>query len=94
MYIIPTFVIKALASVFFTSRHAKILNRRNVAALALSAAVINAGYYVTEAFMLDSFTGALPAIYGNLVQSAASALLFIVIGISFDKLELKRRIFN
>ena len=53
MYIIPTFIIKALLSVFFNNKGNKILTKRNIIALIPATLVTIFGYYVAEAVLVS-----------------------------------------
>ena len=59
----------------------------------LPATVLCAGgYYLYEAILYGNFAAPLAGIPTNLVQSAASAILFVVVGHTFDKFHIKQKI--
>lgn len=90
-----TFVIKALMAAVFTSKGTKILTKRNVFALFLSAFINVIGYYLTEIVLYPqgSFTATLiTSVYtipGNVVQSITSSVIFLFAAIALDKLKFK-----
>lgn len=48
MYALPTFIIKALLAVAFTSTAKKIVNKRNALATGIGAIITVVGYYIAE----------------------------------------------
>ncbi len=91
-----TFVIKMLMALCFSSRSEKILSKRNLTAV-VGAGIINiGGYYLTEmvinrqdTFLKTAVTAA-GSLYGNLIQSVGSAVIFIVIALALDKMNFKK----
>lgn len=107
MFVLPTLIIKALICVPFTSKNEKIICKRNLLACVVSAVITLAGYYLTDVVLLAmssangfiagmseaaNWAGGLPSIAGNTIQAVGSAILFIVIGLVFDKMNFKNRI--
>lgn len=71
IYIIPTFIIKALLSVFFNNKGDKILTKRNLIALAPATLVTVFGYYIAEAVLVSfSSTGSLSQFFSYLFSPA------------------------
>ena len=58
----------------------------------LPAALISAfGYYLYEAMITGSFIASLAGIPGSLVQAAASSIVFVVVGVTMDKYNVKKK---
>lgn len=87
-----TLVIKALVALCFTAKGASLLNKRNYLALVLAAVITAAGYYIAEAFLYGSWITPVYSISGNLLQSVASAVLYVVLGLALDKIRIKQQI--
>lgn len=107
MYIIPTFIIKALLALCFSYATKKLLCKRNVIGVFVATAVTIVGYYIAEVILLAlsapvgfseylfsaaSWIGALNTIPGNAIQAASSGVLYIVLAVAFDKINLKEKI--
>ncbi len=92
VYALPTFLVKSVMVLFFTSSAKKVIVRRNLAACAAAGAVCIAGYYLTEVVLLHSFAAPVAEIPGNLIQAAASAAIYILLGRSFDRLKVKEHL--
>lgn len=94
----PTLLIKFLMACTFTSKSNKILNLRNCTAVGVAGVINIVGYYIAECLLYrqDSFdktlTVALGSVWGNVVQSVGSALLFFVIAFAFDRAMMKKHI--
>jgi uncharacterized repeat protein (TIGR04002 family) len=85
-------IIKALIALLFTSKNNKLLCMRNRIAL-FPAAVINVGgYYLYESARYGNWIAPLTGIPASLTQSVTSSILFIVLGITFDKTNLKNKL--
>ena len=59
-----------------------------------ATAICAGGYYFYEVIITGSFVGALAGIPGSLVQSVTSGVVFILLGIAMDKMNLKKRFFG
>ncbi len=71
IYMIPTFIIKALLSVFFNNKGDKILTKRNIIALIPATLVTVFGYFVAEAMLVSlSSTGSVSQFFSYLFSSA------------------------
>lgn len=84
-------LIKGIAVLFFTSK-SKIITLRNIIALFLSSALCIGGYYLYDAILQQNFVGPLAGIPGYITQSVLSSALFIVLGLSLDKINFKKRL--
>lgn len=97
--ILYTIVIKALNALFFSSKGDKLLTRHNALMTIPSGLVTVIGYSVSKLIRQllagDSFHSAIiTALWKmpeNAIQAAASAVIFIVIAIAFDKADIKHR---
>ena len=88
-----TAVIKPLIAVWFTDK-GPIFTRWHICALVI-AGVVNAGlYYVYQSlFISNNWYAALPGITANLfIQSGGSAVIFIILAMTFDRMNLKKRL--
>lgn len=74
---IPTMIIKPLTAVWFTAKSPKLLCGRNLLALLLAGIVSNAGYYVAEALFSGNWLAPLVTLWGGVVQSGGSAVVFL-----------------
>ena len=84
-------VIKALAAVLFSCKTEKIVSVRNTLMLIPAALICAGGYYLYEVIITGSFGGALAGIPGSLIQSAASGIVFVLVGIAVDKMNLRKK---
>lgn len=89
VYALPTFLIKSAMALCFTASAKTILTRRNFVACAAAGAICVGGYYLTEVFLLGSFAAPAAEIPGNLIQAAASGVIYLLLGRAFDRLKLK-----
>ena len=83
-----TVVIKALSVVFF-ARTKRIVSVRNIFALIPAYALCIGGYYLYDALIIGNFLSALAGIPGYAMQCLLSTVLFIALGLSFDKIGFK-----
>jgi len=86
-----TIIIKPLIALSFTSQ-GKILRGRNIVALFIGAVITIIGYYLYAVFVFGSWQAPLPDMMGNLVQSTASAIAFVIIATAIEKTKLKNRL--
>ena len=105
MYIIPTFIIKALLAFCFTSKAKKLVCKRNIIGVFIAALITLGGYYVAEViilalssgnfsdylFSLPSWVSALNTLPGNAIQAGSSGVLYIVLSVALDKANIKDR---
>ncbi len=102
IYIIPTLIIKALLVPAFNRKSKKLLNVQNIVALVFASAVSVAGYYIAEVVLISTsgndifsavaWSSALYAIPSNIIQAVGSAVVFIFLAVSLDKINIKDRI--
>lgn len=94
VFVIPTLVVKALMALCFTAAGARILSKRNLIACGCAGLVCIVGYYFAECIMYHSMLSPLADIPGNVVQAAASAAIFLLLGKALDSLGFKKRMAN
>lgn len=82
-------VIKALTALFFTSKKDSIINLRNSLALLPATLLCAGGYYLYESLLYGNFVAPLAGIPASLTQSVASSIIFVVAGLSLDKMKIK-----
>ena len=92
LYAPATLIIKALLCIGFTSKEAKLLNKKNCFASALGIIITIGGYYIAEAVIYQSFVAPIASITGNLVQSIGSLVVYIVVAIALDKSDVKKKL--
>ena len=84
-------VIKVAAVLFFSRKCKNIVSWRNFLALIPAWAFCIGGYYLYEALITGSFIVPAAGIPGYITQSALSTVLFVIIGVAMDKLNLKSK---
>ena len=84
-------VIKGLMALLFCCKTSKIITKRNLLMLLPAALISIAGYYVYEGIITGSFVAALAGIPGSLVQAVASSIVFVVVGVTMDKCNVKKK---
>ncbi len=82
-------IIKAVGAMLFSSKSRRIICLRNLLALLPAAIVCIGGYYLYEALLYGNFISPLAGMLASLTQAVASSVLFIVAGLSVDKMGLK-----
>ena len=93
IWVPATLVIKALTAAAFTSKKQKILCRRNILALlvALLLCVVGYGLY-GGAVIYGSLKAGFIDAPGNILQTGASALVYISLGAAMDRSGIKHKI--
>ena len=82
-------VIKALTALLFSYKGKKIINLRNSLALLPAAVLCVGGYYLYEGLIYGDYVAALSGIPASVTQSAASSIVFVVAGLTIDKMNIK-----
>ena len=83
-------IIKTAAVLFFSHKSKNIICVRNNLALIPAWALCIGGYYLYEALLTGNFIAPVAGIPGYITQSALSTVLFVVLGITMDKLNVKK----
>ena len=98
--IIYTVIIKACNAAVFSSKSEKIASKRNLIMAVVSGLITVVGYSISkyirvilaggvaQAALLD----AIRKIPENSIQASASAVLFVIAALAFDKMKLKNRL--
>ena len=94
MWVPATIVIKMLIVIPFSSKAKRIITPRNMLATVLAYVISGVGYFLAEYIIFGTWSVLLVSMVQTLVQSAGSAVLFIFIGIAFDKVHMKTRFFE
>ncbi len=87
-----SFVIKALVALCFTAKADKILTKRNYCGIPFACLVTVWGYYAAEGVLYGNWIAPVHAIPANIIQSVASGVLYVVIGLILDKVKIKKQI--
>ncbi|MCL2300337.1 MAG: TIGR04002 family protein [Firmicutes bacterium] len=90
-YALPSVIIKTCIALLFSAKKDKIVCPRNALALLPAAAITLGGYFLAE-WIMASRAAALLTLPFNLLQTAGSAALFVLLGLAMDKAGLKRRV--
>lgn len=90
MWAIPTFIIKMLIALPFTSKSNKIICFRNVAAVFAAGLISCVGYAIAEMIIYGSEAMILVSLVSNLTQALGSGIIFIVLAITLDNMRFKR----
>lgn len=90
LYALPTLLIKACIGLCFNSKKGKIVNKRNIAALPFAAVITVGGYYLAEAILYGNWASPVYSVPFNLLQAAASCMVYIAAGLALDKAKVKR----
>lgn len=86
---LATIIIKPILVLFFTNKGEKIINFRNVCAAILAGIIGTVLYMIAEGIMIGSFASAFIMTLVGLVQPIGSFIVFIAIGLVFDRLKIK-----
>lgn len=89
-----TIVIKTLIVLAFTEKGEKILNRRNIGALFAAFMISALGYYAADGVLFGFHTAFFLSVSQSAIQWAGSSVVFLVMGMTLDKMEFKKRIWR
>ncbi len=92
MWALPTFVIKMVICLPFTSREEKVFCPRNLVAAVIAAVVSPTLYGFVNVFFTGDWAAFLPQFIGTFIQGVGSGVVFVVLALGFDKAGLKRRL--
>lgn len=79
-----TFIIKALMTLAFTNKSAKILSVRNIIALVCAILINAAGYWLGGAILAGNFVAPLSEVPSNLMQGFVGGIFFCVFALAID----------
>lgn len=91
MWMLPTFIIKALITLPFSSRENKILSLRNKVAPIFAYFISGTGYFLANNLIFHSSVALFTSFGASLIQSAGSAVVFFAIAALLDKISFKRQ---
>lgn len=91
IWAIPTMIIKPILVPFFTNKSEKIINKRNVLATILAGLTGTILYMIAEGIMIGSMQAAFALSLMSLVQPVGSAIVFVIMGLAFDKINIKEK---
>lgn len=89
-----TFIIKMINVIPFTCKKDKIVNTRNVIALFLSGIVTFVGYFIAEGILFGTWAALIPSLLSGWIQPLGSAIVFLLLGTTLDRMNIKNRFFN
>lgn len=92
MWTLPTIIIKALITIPFCNKGAKILSKRNMFAPLLAYCISATGYYLSNKIIFGNDVAFWVSISGSLIQSGGSAILYLLFASTLDKMNFKKRI--
>lgn len=87
-----TFCIKAGIAFFFTAKSPTIFTKRNILALVGAFFLTVGGYYIAEGFIYGNWITPIYSTLGNSIQSVASAVLYIILALLLDKINIKKQL--
>lgn len=93
-YAPATLIVKALIAVPFVltyKKSEKILTPVTATMTIVSGLITVGGYYISDLIIDKSY--AIVNIFGNVIQAAGSAVIFIILGAAFDAAGLKKKLF-
>ncbi|MBR3768815.1 MAG: TIGR04002 family protein [Clostridia bacterium] len=85
-------IIKMLTVLFFSSKNKKIICLRNIPALLPASAICIGGYYLYESLITGNFVAPVSGIPGYITQSVLSCVLYVAVGFTMDKMNIKKMI--
>lgn len=94
MWAPATIVIKMLLVLLFTNKKACVINIINIMSTVWAYFVSGIGYYIAECLLFENGAVFVVTMAQTAVQSAGSAVVFIVLGLAFDRVGIKRRFFD
>ncbi len=83
-------IIKGLTVLLFTRNGKKIISTKNLLALIPAGILCVGGYYLYEALITQNFIAPLAGIPGYVIQWVLSSILFLALGLSADRLNIKK----
>ena len=89
MWAPATVIIKILIVIPFTSKHNKLLAKRNLLAPVIAMLITITGYYFAELILYGKETAFLISVTSNSVQGLGSTVVFYILGAALDKANVK-----
>ena len=94
MWAPATVMIKMLIVIPFGAKGKKIVSARNIIATIIAYLISGFGYFLAEYLLFDTWAVLLVSLSQSMVQSLGSAIIFVALGLAFDKAGVKRRFFE
>ena len=92
LWTVPTFIIKALITIPFSAKSAKILTARNRIAPVFAYCISGTGYFLANTLLFNSGVALLTSFGASLIQSTASAVVFYLFASLLDKTNFKNKL--
>ncbi len=92
LYALPTILIKMLITLPFSAKSEKIITVRNVVATVLAYVISATGYYFANSLVANETIAFLTSVTSSLVQSAGSAIIFVMLGLALDRANFKKKL--
>lgn len=92
MWLPATIIIKMLIVIPFSCKSAKIITKRNCIATVFAYFISGFGYFFAEYLLFETWSVFFVSIGQTLFQSIGSAVVFIVLGATLDKAQIKNRL--
>lgn len=92
IWVLPTVVIKALIILPFTSKHEKLLCKRNVFATILACFLSPTLYALVAIPLTGTVSSFMPQFIGTLIQAVGSGVIFLIIGTVLDANKVKAQL--
>ena len=89
MWAPATIIIKILIVIPFTSKHNKLLAKRNLIAPVIAMLITIIGYYFAELILYGKETAFLVSVTSNSIQGLGSAAVFYILGAALDTAGIK-----
>jgi uncharacterized repeat protein (TIGR04002 family) len=90
VWVIPTIIIKPLLTLYFTRKPEKFICKRNIIAIFLAGITGLIGYFIAGSIISGNIIATLAFSLLDSIQPIASGILFVIIGIAFDKRKMKK----
>ena len=91
IWVIPTMIIKPILVLFISSKSDKIINIKNIVGTLIAGIIGMILYMVADGIIFGNFLAAFVFTTIGLIQPIGSFIVFILLGIAFDKLEIKKK---
>lgn len=94
MWAPATIVIKMMLVLLFTNKKMHVINITNIMSTVWAYFVSGIGYYIAECLLFENGAVFVVTMAQTVVQSAGSAVVFILLGLALDRVGIKRRFFD
>lgn len=94
MWAPATVIIKMLIALPFSNKPGRIVTFHNITASILAYFISGIGYFLAQYLIFGTWAVFLVSMGESLIQSAGSAVLFIILGLALDKAHIKARLFQ